>query len=171
VQFIVGTGDNVYSFGVSHAKDPLFAEVFERVFDTDQAFTQLPWLKTLGNHDCRGNTEAQVEVSTIPSATTGRLGCRLTMHHHHHHGQYSQYNRRWLLPSKAYRATILFPDVIPIEIFVLDTCPLVCGDLNKVCVAMPRHMSAMTTGVLTCANRIGTDRIGGLCQSGRLQGV
>ena len=63
----------------------------------------------LGNHDRRGNIEAQIE--------------------------YSKRNPRWVLPSRYYAFEIpAFEhlDVPPINVIVLDTIPLVCGDINKV---------------------------------------
>jgi tartrate-resistant acid phosphatase type 5 len=42
-QFIINTGDNFYSFGVSHIRDPLFRQVFEEQFSLDPEFDKLPW--------------------------------------------------------------------------------------------------------------------------------
>lgn len=42
-QFIINTGDNFYSFGVSSIHDPLFRQVFEEKFTLDSEFNRLPW--------------------------------------------------------------------------------------------------------------------------------
>jgi tartrate-resistant acid phosphatase type 5 len=42
-QFIINTGDNFYSFGVSSINDPQFRQVFEEKFTQDSEFNRLPW--------------------------------------------------------------------------------------------------------------------------------
>lgn len=64
---------------------------------------------TLGNHDRRGNIEAQI--------------------------LYSQKNSRWVLPNYYYSFEIPAFDHLnqpPIHVIVLDTIPLVCPDIEVV---------------------------------------
>lgn len=55
---VVTTGDNFYEDGVSGCNDPHWTESFESVY-TDPAL-RIPWYACLGNHDWRGDVEAQI---------------------------------------------------------------------------------------------------------------
>ena len=75
--FIVSTGDNIYSNGVSSPTDDEFDETWRKVY-THPSIRFLPWYLTVGNHDhVHSNGEwYQVEYSLI--------------------------NPRWNMPSLAY---------------------------------------------------------------------
>jgi tartrate-resistant acid phosphatase type 5 len=51
-------GDNLYTHGVSSVHDPLFKAIFEDILVP--SFPRLPFHMILGNHDWKGNVEAQV---------------------------------------------------------------------------------------------------------------
>ena len=60
-RFIVSTGDNFYEDGVEGLDDPHWQESFESVYTA--AGVRIPWHIALGNHDYRGNVEAQIAYS------------------------------------------------------------------------------------------------------------
>ncbi|KAL5702797.1 acid phosphatase [Ranunculus cassubicifolius] len=61
VSFIISTGDNFYDNGLSSVDDPLFHESFTKVFTAKSL--QKQWYNVLGNHDYRGDVEAQLNPS------------------------------------------------------------------------------------------------------------
>ncbi|PKL78219.1 MAG: hypothetical protein CVV27_03680 [Candidatus Melainabacteria bacterium HGW-Melainabacteria-1] len=70
--FAVTLGDNIYNDGVKSVTDPQFQSKFEK------PFAQLPFrfYMSLGNHDYRGNVQAQVD--------------------------YTQQSKKWTLPARYY---------------------------------------------------------------------
>ncbi|KAF8398887.1 hypothetical protein HHK36_014751 [Tetracentron sinense] len=58
INFIVSTGDNFYDNGLTGVDDPAFEESFTRIY-TAQSL-QKQWYNVLGNHDYRGDVEAQL---------------------------------------------------------------------------------------------------------------
>ena len=106
-QFVASNGDNIYSWGAGSVHDPRFESVFEQIFSVDSEFRRMPWYMALGNHDRRGNIEAQVA--------------------------YSAYNPRWVLPHNYYDVHLPAFDHLggpPVHLIVLDTLPLVCADMD-----------------------------------------
>ncbi|WP_230770022.1 metallophosphoesterase [Sphingomonas sp. Leaf4] len=73
--FVLAIGDNFYSDGVESVDDPLWQSVFEGVY-THPAL-QVPWYALLGNHDYRGNPQAQID--------------------------YAATSKRWRMPARYYR--------------------------------------------------------------------
>ncbi len=69
-------GDNFYPNGVQSIDDPLWREIFEQPYDTAE-LGNLTWHAILGNHDWRGNVQAQID--------------------------YSRKNKRWSMPAHYYR--------------------------------------------------------------------
>lgn len=69
-------GDNFYPDGVSSVDDNRWRRYFEEPFDTEQ-LGSLPWHAILGNHDWRGNVQAQID--------------------------YSKRNKRWIMPDHYWR--------------------------------------------------------------------
>ncbi|KAL1803490.1 purple acid phosphatase 17-like [Daucus carota subsp. sativus] len=61
VDFVISTGDNFYDDGLTDIHDPLFLESFQKVYDANSL--QKPWYTVLGNHDYRGNAEAQLSLA------------------------------------------------------------------------------------------------------------
>ncbi|MGQ0456270.1 MAG: purple acid phosphatase family protein [Hyphomicrobium sp.] len=98
-RFVISTGDNFYARGVSSIADPLWETAYEHVY-TDDALL-CPWYPVLGNHDHKGNTQAQIDYSRISS--------------------------RWTMPANYYRRTEVVDGYPLVEIFFLDTTPLADG--------------------------------------------
>jgi acid phosphatase len=100
-RFVLAVGDNFYPAGVESVRDPHWAASFERVYA--DAALQTPWLAALGNHDYRGVPDAQVA--------------------------YTRLSRRWWMPRRYYQAGGTALGAPGLDLFVLDTSPLV-DDLN-----------------------------------------
>jgi acid phosphatase len=93
---VVTTGDNFYEDGVRGIDDPHWTVSYANVYQA--AELQIPWYASLGNHDYRGDPEAQVSF-------TGRDG-------------------RWHLPSRHYTVRLGRPSSGAVQLFVLDTTPM-----------------------------------------------
>lgn len=95
--FVLAIGDNFYSDGVASVDDPLWQSVFEGVY-THPAL-QVPWYALLGNHDYRGNPQAQLDYATR--------------------------SKRWRMPARYYQladAALVRADA---DLFAIDTSPFV----------------------------------------------
>lgn len=95
--YIVSTGDNFYTFGVTSAKDALWKKSYENIYNGD-AIKHVDWYPVLGNHDHYGNEDAEVEYSTI--------------------------NPHWKMVAKHYAAQIKAPDSSTITMVYTNTEPL-----------------------------------------------
>lgn len=83
-------GDNFYERGVSSTEDPLWKSRYQDIYQG----LNIPFYVALGNHDWRGNAQAQVD--------------------------YSKKNSRWKMPAFFY--SIKYPEQNPlVEIFVLNS--------------------------------------------------
>ncbi|EEF28607.1 purple acid phosphatase 17 [Ricinus communis] len=58
IDFVVSTGDNFYDNGLTGEHDQAFEESFKKIYTADSL--QKQWYSVLGNHDYRGNAEAQL---------------------------------------------------------------------------------------------------------------
>ncbi|KAF7847056.1 hypothetical protein BT93_L3404 [Corymbia citriodora subsp. variegata] len=58
IDFVVSTGDNFYEDGLTGVDDPAFQESFVNIYT--HPGLQKQWYSVLGNHDYRGNVEAQL---------------------------------------------------------------------------------------------------------------
>ncbi|XP_022994036.1 purple acid phosphatase 3-like [Cucurbita maxima] len=58
VDFVISTGDNFYERGLKGIDDPAFEESFSKIYTAPSL--QKEWYSVLGNHDYRGNVEAQL---------------------------------------------------------------------------------------------------------------
>ncbi|KAL5545089.1 hypothetical protein UlMin_008873 [Ulmus minor] len=58
IDFVVSTGDNFYDDGLRSINDPAFEESFTKIYSSTSL--QKQWYSVLGNHDYRGNVEAQL---------------------------------------------------------------------------------------------------------------
>ncbi|GMY18136.1 purple acid phosphatase 8-like isoform X1 [Fagus crenata] len=58
VDFVISTGDNFYEDGLTGVYDPAFNESFLDIYAAPSL--QIQWYSVLGNHDYRGNVEAQL---------------------------------------------------------------------------------------------------------------
>jgi tartrate-resistant acid phosphatase type 5 len=97
IQCVMSVGDNFYEDGVQTVTDPQWRSSFEDVYSAPSL--QVPWYVALGNHDYHGRPDAQVE--------------------------YSKRSARWRMPSRYF--TVLGRDIgAPyVDMFVIDTSPLV----------------------------------------------
>lgn len=95
LRFVVSTGDNFYGYGVKSVTDPQWRTSFEDVYAARSL--RVPWLVALGNHDYRGNVEAQIE--------------------------YGKTSSRWRMPARYWTETETLADGTRLQIFFLDTSP------------------------------------------------
>ncbi|KAL1198268.1 Purple acid phosphatase 4 [Cardamine amara subsp. amara] len=58
IDFVVSTGDNIYDSGMKSIDDPAFQLSFSNIYTSPSL--QKPWYLVLGNHDYRGDVEAQL---------------------------------------------------------------------------------------------------------------
>lgn len=95
--FFISTGDNFYPNGVASVDDPYFISSFENIYKSADLFE--PWYLVLGNHDYRGNPQAEID--------------------------YSQKSMRWNMPAryfthqlteKGWNALFIFADTNPFEL-------------------------------------------------------
>ncbi|PIA26661.1 hypothetical protein AQUCO_09100074v1 [Aquilegia coerulea] len=59
IDFVLSTGDNFYDNGLTGVNDPTFEESFTKVYTATSL--QKQWYSVLGNHDYRGDAEAQLD--------------------------------------------------------------------------------------------------------------
>ena len=95
--FVVSLGDNFYDYGVTSTEDPQWKESFENVYIAQSL--QVPWNVILGNHDYRGNCQAQVD--------------------------YSARSTRWRMPARYYSRTETIPGGKTVLMVYTDTSPFV----------------------------------------------
>jgi predicted phosphodiesterase len=81
-EFIISLGDNFYPNGVASPQDPHWQVSFENVYKAHSLMVN--WYSVLGNHDYRGNPEAQIE--------------------------YSKISRRWQMPARYYSFEMEIPE-------------------------------------------------------------
>lgn len=62
-RFVISTGDNFYPTGVTSTADPLWRTAYEEIYTA--ASLRCPWYPVLGNHDHRGNVDAQIQYGAI----------------------------------------------------------------------------------------------------------
>lgn len=100
VELVLLLGDNFYEDGVESVNDQQFQTKFEDMYN--QPSLQVPFYAVLGNHDYRGNAEAQV--------------------------QYTGVSKRWKMPARYYTFTQPIDDSTDVQFFALDTNPIVAGE-------------------------------------------
>lgn len=93
---VVLLGDNFYPRGVDSPRSPRFDRDFEAAFPA--AWFPVPFYVALGNHDHKGSIAAQVDYESPTS--------------------------RWDLPAPYYVRRIIGPGDVALDLFVLDTVPL-----------------------------------------------
>jgi len=96
-RFVVAVGDNFYDSGVQSASDPQWKTSYEDVYVASSL--QTPWYVALGNHDYRGRPQAQID--------------------------YAKTSARWRMPARYYRQRIDASDGQALDLFIIDTSPLV----------------------------------------------
>lgn len=94
--FITTVGDNFYSNGIASVNDPYWQTSYENIYNGPHLFEE--WYATLGNHDYRGNWQAQID--------------------------YSKISRRWNMPAPYYAKTFETMDGQSLLMVFLDTSPL-----------------------------------------------
>ena len=96
-QCVFSVGDNFYEDGVQSTSDPMWRSSFEAIYTAPSL--QIPWYVALGNHDYRGVPKAQIDYSKLSS--------------------------RWHMPSRYYKVSGSLIGAPHLDIFVVDTSPLV----------------------------------------------
>lgn len=96
-RFVISAGDNFYPRGVTSVDDPKWRDTFEEVYNSPAL--EVPWYPVFGNHDYRGNTDAQIE--------------------------YSQASSRWQFPAPFYKHSESIDAQHTAEFFYLDTTAMV----------------------------------------------
>ena len=98
-EFIVSTGDNFYPNGVRSTQDHNWLASFENIYKAQSL--QTDWYVVLGNHDYRGNPQAEID--------------------------YSQVDRKWNMPGRYYSKIIYIDDDTSegILLVFIDTTPLI----------------------------------------------
>jgi hypothetical protein len=91
---VLSTGDNIYPSGVASVDDPQWVTKYEKVY----AGLDVPWWSILGNHDHRGNVDAQVAYGTR--------------------------NPRWNMPGRTWAKDFSIDAVTNLRLIALDTTPL-----------------------------------------------
>lgn len=97
--FFIITGDNFYPSGVASTQDYSWLASFEQVYTAHSL--QNPWYVVLGNHDYKGNVQAEID--------------------------YTKISRRWYMPSRYYSRTVpINEDTTQKILFIfLDTSPFI----------------------------------------------
>lgn len=95
-EFIISTGDNFYPNGVASVQDPQWNSSFENVYSDFSLNTD--WYVVLGNHDYRGNVQAEIDYTSI--------------------------SRRWNMPDRYFTFTKTIDDGATIQFLFIDTSPL-----------------------------------------------
>ena len=96
-RFVISVGDNFYENGVTGLADPQWTSSFEEIYDA--ASLQTRWDVILGNHDYRGDVEAQLA--------------------------YSARSARWAMPARSFSRSELLSDGTIADFFYIDTNPFV----------------------------------------------
>jgi len=96
-RFVISVGDNFYDDGVTGLDDPAWKTSFEDVYRAPSL--EVPWQVALGNHDYRGDDQAQLD--------------------------YSMRSKRWRLPARWYDFHHTAPDGTSAAFFVIDTSPMI----------------------------------------------
>lgn len=95
-EFIFSTGDNFYPNGIASVNDPYWNTSYEEIYNGNLLYC--PWYVALGNHDYRGNPQAQIEYSNV--------------------------SQRWTMPSRYfYVDKLLEDDKTTARFVIVDTNP------------------------------------------------
>lgn len=102
-RFTLALGDNFYDSGVQSVDDPLWCESFEDVYTAPSL--QHRWYAILGNHDYKGNPQAQLD--------------------------YARKSRRWTMPARYYVIHGVDAGLPNADLFMIDTTPLLANYRKK----------------------------------------
>jgi acid phosphatase len=95
--FVVTCGDNYHGSGISSAESPRWKTEFADIYDNPSLM--IPWYASLGNHDNRGNVDAEIA--------------------------YSKISPRWKMPARYYAHTEKIDGANEALFVHLDTSPFV----------------------------------------------
>lgn len=96
-EFIISVGDNFYPNGVQSTQDYHWISSFESIYKDPSLYTD--WYVALGNHDYRGNVQAQIDYSSV--------------------------SRRWNMPARYYSKTFEISKTEKVLIVFIDTNPFI----------------------------------------------
>lgn len=96
-EFVISVGDNFYPNGVQSTTDHQWIASFENIYTNISLNNN--WYVALGNHDYRGNIQAQLD--------------------------YSKISRRWQMPDTYYKETFELEDGSKMLMVVMDTNPFI----------------------------------------------
>ena len=111
---VISVGDNFYEDGVQSVSDPLWRSSFEEIYSA--ASLQVPWYVALGNHDYRGVPQAQID--------------------------YARTSPRWRMPSRYFKVAGTDIGAPHLDLFVIDTSPLVHQYREKVHSAIAQNVAS-----------------------------
>lgn len=95
--FTISVGDNFYPNGVQSTTDYQWISSFENIYTNHSLYEN--WYVALGNHDYKGNIQAQIDYSNI--------------------------SRRWKMPAKYYSETFELKNGEKVLMVVMDTNPFI----------------------------------------------
>lgn len=100
-EFLVVTGDNFYPNGVASVQDYQWIGSFESIYSASSL--QCPWYVVLGNHDYRGNVQAEID--------------------------YSKISRRWTMPERYYSKKVMIDEDPAQQVLLvfIDSSPFITG--------------------------------------------
>ncbi|WP_026705328.1 metallophosphoesterase [Flavobacterium soli] len=101
--FTISVGDNFYPNGVQSTTDYQWISSFENIYTNHSLYEN--WYVALGNHDYKGNIQAQID--------------------------YSNSSRRWKMPAKYYSETFELKNGEKVLMVVMDTNPFIDGYYEK----------------------------------------
>lgn len=101
--FIISVGDNFYPDGVQSVQDPSWKSSFEDIYSNHMLFSD--WWVVLGNHDYKGNIQAQID--------------------------YSKISRRWNMPATYFSKKIKLKNGKELLLVFMDTNPFVSSYYDK----------------------------------------
>lgn len=112
-RFVASTGDNFYESGVQSAQDPQWKTSYENVYTAPSL--QTPWYALLGNHDYKGLPQGQID--------------------------YAAASPRWRMPSRYYKVAGSEVGAAHVDLFFIDTSPLVHSYRAKVESVIARNIA------------------------------
>ncbi|MDX3899356.1 MAG: tartrate-resistant acid phosphatase type 5 family protein [Sphingobium sp.] len=110
--FTLALGDNFYGSGVALVTDAHWKESFDDVYTAPSL--QRRWYPILGNHDYRGNPQAQID--------------------------YSHHSRRWTMPGRYYVVEGASLGAAHADFFMIDTPPLIAGYRKELAATADHHV-------------------------------
>jgi len=101
--FVITCGDNYHANGISSEHSPRWKTEFEDIYKAPSLV--IPWYASLGNHDNRGNADAEIA--------------------------YSKLSPRWRMPARYYTHTERIDEANEVLFVHLDTSPFVTAYHKK----------------------------------------